>query len=63
MDNPSSQLDSYTPPNDYQIFYVSYKSIQKPNLFGAIFLVYHVYFDISSFMSIQNSHSTITTKI
>ena len=26
---PSSQLDSYTPPNDYQIFYASYKPSQQ----------------------------------
>ena len=29
MDNPSSQSDPYTPPNDYQIFYAFYKSSQQ----------------------------------
>ena len=49
MDNPSSQLDPYTPPNNYQIFYTSYKPSQqtKPKL-ELIFLVYHI-FDDSSF--------------
>ena len=29
MDNPSSQLNPYIPPNDYQIFYASYKPSQQ----------------------------------
>ena len=29
MDSPSSQLDPYTPPNNYQIFYASYKPSQQ----------------------------------
>ena len=43
MDCPLSQLDLYTPPNEYHIFYASYKSSQqtKPKL-ELIFLVYHV---------------------
>ena len=29
MDSPSSQLDPYTPPNDYQFFYTFYKPSQQ----------------------------------
>ena len=29
MDGSSSQLDPYTPPNDYQIFHTSYKPSQQ----------------------------------
>ena len=31
MGGPSSQLDTYTPPDDYQIFYASYKPSQQTN--------------------------------
>ena len=29
MDDPSSQLDPYTPPNDYHIFYIVYIPSQQ----------------------------------
>ena len=29
MDNPSDQLDPYTSPKDYQIFYAFYKASQN----------------------------------
>ena len=36
MDGPSSQLDLYTPPNNYQIFYISYKPLStNQTLIGA----------------------------
>ena len=39
MDSPSSQLDFYTLPNDYQIFYTPYESSQQTKtLIETIFL-------------------------
>ena len=44
IDGPSIQLDPYTPTNDYQILYASYKPSQqiKPQL-ELFFLVYHIF--------------------
>ena len=43
MNCSSSQLDPYTPPNEHQIFYPSYKPSQqiKPSMDLNVFLVYH----------------------
>ena len=50
MDNPSSQLVPYTPPNDYKIYYSSYNPPNKPTLIIEVdfFLVYHIFDDSSS---------------
>ena len=44
MDNLSSQLDPYTPPNHYQMLYASWDLLANQTLIGAIYLVYHVIF-------------------